>query len=103
MNQYFLKASDEAALRAALIAAGILLETEDGEDLADGYCLDVIGRISKPTGQKVTVDGIETDEMQIIDGHHANLLGELSAEQVSALSDVLLPEAPAQPYRVWAS
>lgn len=116
---YFLKATDYAALHAALIAAGILLPAqvpvieiidgvptqtgaEDGFRLADGIALDVIGTIYKPTGKTLTVDGMEVPEMAPIAGYHANLIGDLSAEQVAALGDVLLPEPPANPYRVFA-
>lgn len=103
MQNHYLKAVDAAALRAALIAASILVEAEAGDTLAPGYCLDEIGEIIKPTGNTVTVDGIETQEMAPIAGYHANLLGELSDEQIAALGDVLLDAAPSHPYRVWAS
>lgn len=118
MNHY-LKAADEATLQAALIAAGILVAatvpvieiiddvpTQTGEQpgfaLAGGFALDTIGTISKPTGRTVTVDGLEVPEMTEIPGCHANLLGDLSDEQRAALGDVLLPTAPANPFRVWA-
>lgn len=116
---YFLKAADEAELHSALVAAGILIPakvpvieiidgvpTQSGEvngfRLADGVALDVIGAIPKPTGNILAVDGVQVPEMTVIEGCHANLIGDLSAEQLAALGDVLLPEPPANPYRVFA-
>jgi len=102
MQNHYLKAVDAADLRAALLAAGILIATDDGDLLADGCALDVIGTIHKPTGETVEVDGVETPVMAPVPGWHANLLADLSGEQLAALADVLLPAPPAQPYRVWA-
>lgn len=102
MSNHFLKASDEATLRAALIAAGILSEAEEGDQIAEGFALDVIGVIHKPTGNTVTVDGVEIEETAPVPGWHANLAGDLSAEQLASLAPVLLPE-PVNPYRVWAA
>jgi len=99
---HYLKAADHAALTTALIAAGILTVTEDGEQITAGYAIDLIGQISKPTGETLTVDGIETPEMAVVPGYHANLRGDLDDVQTAALGDVLLTVPPAQPYRVWA-
>lgn len=116
---YFLKAAGEAELQAALIAAGLLVETtvpvievidgvptqtgtQPGHALAVGIALDVIGPIPKPTGKTLTVDGVQVPEMAPIPGFHANIVGELSETQLAALGDVLLPEPPAKPYRVFA-
>lgn len=98
---YFLKSTDESALVAALLAAGILLEIDGGHGLADGFALDVIGTIHKPTGAVQTVDGMEVPEMAAVPGWHANLRGELSDTQLAALAPILLEQPPAQPYRVW--
>lgn len=103
MQNHFLKAETAEALRAALIAAAIIIATDDGDLLAEGCALDVIGTIHKPTGETLTVDGMEVPEMAPVPGWHANLLAELSDEQCGALADVLLPAPPAQPFRVWAS
>lgn len=99
---YFLKSPDEAALVAALLAAGILLEVEGGHGLADGFALDVIGTIHKPTGAVLMVDGMEVPEMAAVPGWHANLRGEASDTQLATLEPILLEQPPAQPYRVWA-
>lgn len=98
----YLKAESAAALRAALVAAGILAETPDGDHVADGCSLDVIGQIHKPTGEIIAVDGIDVPEMAPVPGWHANLLADLSDDQLAALGDVLLPVPPAAPYRIWA-
>lgn len=100
---YFLKSADEAALIAALLAAGILLEIDGGHSLADGIALDVIGTIHKPTGAIQTVDGVDVPEMAVVPGWHANLRGELSDTQLAALAPILLEQPPANPFRVWAS
>lgn len=64
--------------------------------------LDIIGQISKPTGNVQTVDGVEVPEMAPIDGFHANLRGDLSDEQLQVLADIRLEHTPTNPYRVWA-
>lgn len=102
MQNHYLKAVDAAALRAALVAAAIIIATDDGDMLAAGCALDVIGEIMKPTGDTIEVDGVELPEMAPVPGWHANLLAELSDEQCGALADVLLPAPPTRPYRVWA-
>ncbi|WP_341743088.1 hypothetical protein [Azonexus hydrophilus] len=102
MQNHFLKAETAEALRAALIAAGVLVASDAGDLLAEGCALDVIGTIHKPTGETVEVDGVEVPEMATVPGWHANLLADLSEEQGAALADVLLLVPPEQPYRVWA-
>lgn len=111
---YFLKAANEAELRAALIDAGILViepaavnaENEvilpAHERVADGLVIDIIGTIYKPTGNTLTVDGMDVPEMAAIPGYHANLRGELFHNQLLTLDPILLPVPPDQPYRVWA-
>lgn len=110
---YFLKAANEAAMRAALVDAGVVVindavVNEAGDVLApahdgvaEGFALDVIGPISKPTGQTLTVDGMEVPEMAPIPGYHANLRGTLSDAQLAVLEAILLPDAPAHPFEVW--
>lgn len=89
MSDFYLRASSEQALYAALEAAGLV----DAERNPVGVSLDIIGPISKQVGG--------TDEapiMQQVPGFHANLRGELSAEQIGMLPVIA---APAQPVRVW--
>lgn len=82
---YYLKAASEAALMTALEAAGVVksytVKNENGEVVATrfapitGYDLDVIGIISKPTGNLVEQDGHQIPEVQALSGFHANLRG----------------------------
>lgn len=99
---HYLKAATEAALYDALLAAGLVSQivTEDGAfhsfQTAPGVDLDVIGVIHRATN---VVDEHGAAIMEPTEGYHANLMADLSPEQV-----VLLPlvSAPATPYRVWA-
>jgi hypothetical protein len=93
MSDFYLRAESEQALYAALESAGIVTREDDGVWVAPGYALDVIGPISRRIGG--------TDEepiMQAIPGFHANLRGELSAEQIDLLPVI---DAPQAPVRVW--
>lgn len=103
---YFLKAATEAELQQKLIEAEVIVPAGDPENSAsmrlNGCALDTIGQISKPTGKTNTVDGMEVPEMATIDGYHANLRGALSDTQLAILEPILLPEAPANPFRVFA-
>ena len=64
------------------------------------YAVDVVGTIQEPTGNTLTGDeGMEYPEMEAVDGYHANLREELTAEQEAALPTVT---APATPQRKWA-
>lgn len=98
---YFLKSADEAELLDLLSAAGVVLIGSDAPVLVPGFALDLIGRISKPTGEKIMVDGIEVDAVAPIPGYHANLRGELAPEQKAILRAVLLSTVPSSPVRVW--
>lgn len=114
---YFLKAANEAELRAALVESGVVIlhdATVNAENeviipahdgVADGFCLDIIGTISKPTGVMLSMgpdDHFEYPEMVPVPGYHANLRGELSDTQLLILAPILLETAPANPFRVWA-
>lgn len=127
MQDYFIKTEDEATLKAILILADVAVLTpestqttpefteEDGTvvpeqsfvfpevfSAKEGYALDIIGTISKPTGNVIEgEDGISYPEMTQVAGYHANLRGTLSEEQLTILADVLI-DAPANPARVWA-
>jgi hypothetical protein len=90
---YYLKAADEAALYAALESAGVL----DAERMVcTGYALDIIGTIHEPTGRR---DAEGNPLTAPIPGYHANLRGELSAEQAAMLPVI---DTPGKPVRVWA-
>lgn len=108
MNDYLLRASDEAALWAALLAAGLVTEQPDPSGTlvkvpVGGAALDVIGVIYRPTGAMLTDQhGLSVPEMAPVSGFHANLRteGPLPDEQLALLPLVTPP--PATPYRVWA-
>lgn len=63
----------------------------------DGIALDIIGTITKETGNVLTdVDGNEYNEVVAIDGFHANLLAE---DDFSSALEVV---APTTPHRIFA-
>ena len=124
MTTYYLKATDEAGLWTALEAASLAHKEYDREDplnsrpddldieakwagptgayewIADTPMLDIIGTMYRATGTMLTdSDGMEYPEMEAVDGYHANLREELTAEQEAALPTV---DAPATPHRKWA-
>ena len=124
MATYYLKATDEQALWTALEAADLAVKDYDPEDPLNSRpadldmdaewagpsgayewrslsnMLDIIGTMYRETGTMLTTeDGMEYPEMEAVDGYHANLREELTAEQEAALPTV---DAPATPYRKWA-
>lgn len=124
MATYYLKATDEQALWTALEAASLAHKEYDPEDpmnsrpddldieaewagptgayewIADTPMLDIIGTMYRATGNMLTTeDGMEYPELEAVEGYHANLREELTAEQEAALPTV---DAPATPYRKWA-
>jgi hypothetical protein len=103
MNDYYLKTTDESTLWDLLLNLD-LADTHVGIDgapikFAKGIALDIIGTIYKPTGNMITVDGLTFPEQVPVEGFHANIRGDLTAEQQAGLP---LISAPATPYRVWA-
>jgi hypothetical protein len=108
MNDYLLRADDEAALWTALLAAGLLTEQPDPGGAmvrvpTGGAALDVIGTIWRPTGATLTDQhGLARPEMAPVAGFHANLRteGSLSDAQLALLP--LVTPLPATPDRVWA-
>jgi hypothetical protein len=123
MKPYYIKASDEQALWSALEAAGLATKQYDPEDPAniapegaedftptgaftwsktDGYDLDIVGEIWKPTGEMLEVDGGEVPVMEPIEGYHANIRkweGDFTEEQLAALPLIIPPDSPV---RIWA-
>jgi hypothetical protein len=107
---YYLKATSEEALFAALENAGFYKKVysefdEEGNPVGDfellrvgQFDLDVIGPIFKPTGQTTTIDGEEVPTMEQLDGYHANIRG-ITPEQAELLPTI---DAPANPVRMWA-
>lgn len=95
MIDYYLKATSEEALFAALEAAGITSDSMPNQ----GYALDVIGTIYTPTGKIIKGEEGEYPEMKPVPGYHANLRCEELPEDVLALLPII--EAPKTPQRVW--
>jgi len=124
MATYYLKATDEQSLWAALEAADLAVKDYDPEDEANqppadlaldvewspsgayewrslNNMLDIIGTIYEPTGNMLTgEDGTEYPEMATIDGYHANLRASLSSDQRAALP--IMEKTPKNPVRKWA-
>lgn len=104
---YYLKATSEADLFAALEGAGLYKKQysefdEDGNGVGDfewqrvgQYDLDIIGAIWKPTSE---TDAEGNAVMEQLDGYHANIRG-ITPEQAELLPII---EKPASPVRVWA-
>lgn len=98
MRNYYLKFEDQAELESILISLG-LAEIYDKQFFPKTN-LDVIGLIYKPTGVILTAeDGMKYPEMLPLEGWHANLKDDLTAEQEAVLP---LIETPNAPYRKWA-
>lgn len=89
IRDLYLRADDEAAMNAALVAAGVI----DGEGQpADGVAVDVIGPIVR------FIDG----EPETLPGWHVNVRAwGIGDDQIAALAGVSIP-APANPFRVFA-
>ena len=108
----FLKFTSEEAAYAALLAAGLLTETQAfldqegnvlqpaGYAAAPGASVDYVGVIYKPTGNTITTEMGEQPEMAPLDGWHVNV--RLSADRncPEALQGAVV--SPATPSRVWA-
>jgi len=110
-NDLFLRFADADAATAALLAAGLLTETQalldaDGNILQPaGYApvnatIDTVGTIYKPTGNTITTDMGEQPEMAPLDGWHVNV--RLKADQATPANLEQYKVAPANPVRVWA-
>lgn len=95
----YLKADSEEGMTSALLAAGFIKDDESGALYHPGTAISVIGTIKKPTGEKVTVDGVEQDVLVDLPGYHANVRT-TSEERVAALA--ALRTYPETPVRVWA-
>jgi hypothetical protein len=120
MTPYYIKSTDEAALWDALALAGLAMKQYDLEDplnqntdnqedftptgaftwvKTDGYDLDIIGVIYKPTEE---VDEEGNPVMEELEGYHANIRkwdGDFTEEQLAALPLIVPPN---KPVRIWA-
>ncbi|MEI2416231.1 hypothetical protein V8Z80_08605 [Orrella sp. JC864] len=103
MTTYYIRTATEAEMQSALIAAGVLVPDGDELVVAAGLALDMVGQIYRSTGQteQIEVGGevVEQPVYAAVPGWHANLLGELSAEQLTQLPVIDPPATPAR--RFW--
>ena len=110
-NDLYLRFTDADAADAALLAAGLLTETQalldaDGNILQPaGYApinasIDTVGVIYKPTGATIETDMGEQPEMAALDGWHVNV--RLTADTPTPESLVAYQVEPANPVRIWA-
>ena len=96
MADYYLKAADEAAMNAALVAAGLAYVEDDALVPAPYVSLDVIGPIVKWDYSVEPPVEINYPEW------HVNVRSyDLTEEQITKLEPVMIIP-PEQPYRVWA-
>jgi hypothetical protein len=95
--RYNLRAENEAELMAALRAAAVI---DQWGRPAAGVTLDVIGTIYKETGEVLKTEaGLPYPVVEAVPGCHANMIADLTPEQLAALP--IIP-APKNPYRIFA-
>jgi hypothetical protein len=109
---YYLKAESESAMMTALAAVNavksVSVKDEQGNVIetrwvaAQGYNLDVVGTIYKPTGNMLqqTFEGQTTEvpEMQALTGFHANLRGPADlSEKIEYTNYQITPEDQSNP------
>jgi hypothetical protein len=110
-NDLFLRFTDADAAIAALLAAGLLTETQalldaEGNVMIPagvapvGCSIDPVGVIYKPTGNMVETEMGEMPEMAALPGWHVNV--RLRADQATPDSLVQYSVTPQSPVRVWA-
>lgn len=98
MADYYLKAADEAAMNAALIAAGVAYVEDDTLVPAPYVFLDVIGPITRVTGYDEAGEPI----VQEYPEWHVNVrCAGLTEEQEAELAGLVIVP-PETPFRVWA-
>jgi len=98
-TDFYLKAADEAAMDAALMAGGFLVEGEEELTPAQDVLLDRIGEI----GRVIGYDAEDEPIVLTLDGYHANLRLTFAPteEQLAAVADTIIVP-PNAPYRIWA-
>ncbi|NUA26094.1 hypothetical protein [Cupriavidus basilensis] len=105
-HDYFLRGVDRDTTRAALLAAGLIVEhTEGGETArvpAAGVNLSTIGTIYE--GGEWDAAGNVITPPVAVPGWHVNLRLErpLTAGETAALRSIVVAPEPGSPYRVWA-
>lgn len=109
-NDLCLRFDSQDTANAALLAAGLLTETQalldaDGNVLMpagyapNGAAIDIIGTIYKPTGSVTETELGPRPEMAPLDGWHVNV--RLEANTPTPDSLVTYQVFPAAPVRVW--
>ena len=98
-----LKAANEAAMFAALFAAGFHQDKESGviypHDSTTSLLLLPEGAVTRPTGEVRVVDGIELEVREPVPGYHANVRT-TDAALAAALAPVTV--VVETPQYVWA-
>ena len=97
MSDYYLKAADEAAMNAALVAAGLAYVEDDALIPAPYVSLDVIGPITRVTGYDEAGEPI----VQEYPEWHVNVRCAGLTEEQEAELDGLVIVPPETPFRVW--
>lgn len=98
MTDLYLKAADEAAMNAALVAAGLAYEEDDSLIPAPYVSLDVIGPITRGTGYDENGEPI----VQVLPEWHVNVrCAGLTEDQEAAIQAIKIVP-PETPFRVWA-
>ena len=119
-NDFFLKLASEADMPTVLAPfyhqdTETTVDDETGEETATNvgdpymvmhtadYAIDIVGIISKPTGNILTdADGNEYPEQSLLEGWHVNirLIGEAMRDTVETLDGTygVIPDSPS---RVW--
>lgn len=93
----YLKAADEVAMNASLVAAGLAYVEDEALHPAPYVSLDVIGPITRVIGYDENGDPITQEYPE----WHVNVRADLTDEQIEALAAVTIVP-PEVPYRVWA-
>ena len=100
-SDFYIKLTDEAAMTTVL--SDFYNDENEFVPNTSNYAIDVVGTLSKPTGNTLTDDnGMEYPEMQALDGWHVNirLIGDEVREAVEAL-DTSHGMTPSTPQRIW--
>lgn len=99
-----LRAADEAAMFAALLAAGFRQDEESGDIYPPDHYTSLLllpeGAVTRSTGEVQVVDGIEQEVMAVVSGYHANVR---TADPELAAALAPLTVNVETPQYVWAS
>lgn len=97
MIAYYLNTADEAAMRAALLDAGVVAEQDGDLAPAEGITLDVIGPWFTETGQTATdADGNAVQVLQQMPGWFFNVYAD---REITWPASVTIAQ-PATPWRI---